>query len=164
MADNKGDKVQCTRAYGHCQDSNGDVAGYKCVDGKCIQCPIGTFGIDSMTCELCPFGTWTIIEGQTKCDTSFSFSEAGLQKVHIPFGVNQIGVSLWGGGGGGDKSSDNDGLVAHAGGGGGYLSCNVSVRSYRDVYIIVGGGGSAGSGTINSGGRSHNFELSTRIR
>jgi hypothetical protein len=129
--------------------------GYHCVDGKtlCAKCPIGTYGADGKNCEPCPFGEWTIKEGESRCYSSFSYTKVGQHKSIIPFGVSHIFVSLWGAGGGGELSPQNEQFVAHAGGGGGYLSCNVEVKTVRDIIIIVGGGGKAGGSNINDGGR-----------
>lgn len=146
-------KAECSKLWGKCVSENGPINGFHCVDGKCLKCPIGTYGVDAERCELCPFGTWTIKKGETRCYSSFSYSQAGLHNIIIPFGVNLIKVSLWGGGGGGENSMDKGRFVAHAGGGGGFLSCNVSVSDVRDIHIIVGGGGRAMNDSINLGGR-----------
>jgi hypothetical protein len=152
--------VGCSIFPQTCESRNGIEPGYHCVAGEtlCAKCPIGTYGADGKTCLQCPFGTWTIRAGETKCYSSFSYSKVGLHKSTIPFGVNQITVSLWGGGGGGEFSPKNDEFVAHAGGGGGYLSCNVVVSNVRDIYIVVGDGGKAKSSHVNPGGRFYNSE------
>lgn len=134
-----GDSIQCTRAYAHCQNRHGEVPGYECINGRCYPCQIGSFGNDSMTCNLCPFGTSTSSIGQTECSSSFSFSKVGVQEAYIPFGVNQISVSLWGGGGGGGGDGPFEASYsATAGGGGGFLSCNISVPSSSKIYVVVG--------------------------
>lgn len=129
-----------------------DAAGYHCINSICYKCPIGTYGTDGLVCLQCPFATWSPTTGRTNCSSSFTYSTIGRQNVHIPFGVNQISVSLWGGGGGGDKNFDNSKVVAYAGGGGGFLSCNVSVLSSSSIYVVVGGGGGASDESLNQGG------------
>lgn len=126
--------------------------GFHCVNDKCVKCPIGSFGPDGEFCKPCPFATWSPNTGQATCDSTFSFSTEGQHNVYIPFGVSKILVSLWGAGGGGDKSVDTKTFVAHSGGGGGYASCTVSVDMSKNAYVIVAGGGSASSSTINIGG------------
>lgn len=138
MAD-VGDLVECILPSRRCERRNRLVPGYECINRKCTPCPIGSFGIDSKTCNLCPFGTSTTNTGETKCFSSFSFSTTGSQHVSIPYGVKQISVSLWGGGGGGGAENLLDDMrTSHAGGGGGFLSCNVSVPSSSTVYVVVG--------------------------
>lgn len=139
--------------FSPCESRNGIELGYQCKNRVCTKCKAGTYGTDGRKCNLCPFGQWTIKEGETRCYSSFSYSTVGSHTGVIPFGVSQIIVSLWGGGGGGEQSLDNAGLVAHAGGGGGFLSCNVTVSNIREIQIIVGGGGKARSNKINLGGR-----------
>lgn len=134
-----GDKVLCIMPYRRCENKNGLVPGYECINRKCSPCPIGSFSTDSITCNRCPFGTWTMNQGETKCSSSFSFSKTGSQNVSIPYGVKQISVSLWGGGGGGGANNPvNNNTASYAGGGGAFLSCNVSVPSPTTVYIVVG--------------------------
>lgn len=125
--------------------------GYHYVDGKCVRCPIGTFGTDGASCDQCPFATWAPNTGQSSCSASFTYSTVGQQLSYMPFGVNKINVTMWGGGGGGDKSADP--TSSRAGGGGGYLSCIVTVPMSQNVYVIVAGGGGANSAIQNTGGR-----------
>ena len=152
-------KVQCIPAFKNLcvrlvNGSPENAAGYHCIDRECYKCPVGTYGTDGLVCEQCPFATWSPNLGQTNCSASFTYSSVGRQSVYVPFGVNQISVSLWGGAGGGDKSSDQSDVVAHAGGGGGFLSCNVSVPSSSKIYVLVGGGGGASNYSLNNGGDS----------
>jgi hypothetical protein len=133
------DPIQCTMPYRRCENKDGLVPGYECIDRTCSPCPVGSFGTDSITCNRCPFGTWTMKTGETECSMSFSFSKIGSQNVSIPYGVNQISVSLWGGGGGGGANNlFNNRRSPHAGGGGGFISCNISVPSSSTIYVVVG--------------------------
>ena len=120
---------------------------------------IGTYGTDGKTCSACPYGTWSPNLGQSICSDIFSYSNSGLHKTYIPFGVTKINVKLWGGGGGSDRSDGSDrfsttSYISRSGGGGGFTSCNITVSSNSSIYIIVAGGGSANTTgfTINSGG------------
>lgn len=126
--------------------------GYACQSSVCIKCSVGTYGPDGRKCLPCPFGTWSPITGGGSCSTSFSYTTPGLQRVHIPFGVNKILVKLWGGGGASDKSSEPT-YVSHSGGGGGFSLCNLTVTMSSNVYVLVAGGGSAGSQPTNPGGQ-----------
>ena len=126
--------------------------GYGCQSSVCVKCSVGTYGPDGKKCYACPFGTWSPNTGEGSCSKSFSYTTPGLQKVHIPFGVNKISVKLWGGGGASDKSSDST-YVSHSGGGGGFSLCNLTVTMSSNVYVLVAGGGSAGSQPINPGGQ-----------
>ena len=125
--------------------------GYHCVDRRCVQCPVGSYGPDGKNCFPCPFATWSAT-GQTTCHSKFIYSKAGPYIAYIPFGVDKINIKLWGAGGGGDESMDSRTFVAHAGGGGGYTSCNVSVPMSQKVYLTVGGGGGGNSTMKNLGG------------
>lgn len=130
-----------------------DIPGYQCVESVCVECPVGSYGIDGQYCLPCPFGYWTIGTGNKECQNSFTYVVAGGHDLHIPFGVNKIYVQLWGAGGGGDYSVDTVNLIPHSGGSGGYTSCLVNIEMSSTIQVIVGGGGSAGGPTLNPGGK-----------
>ena len=139
-----------------CVNSTSHIAvGYYCKQNVCIKCPTGTFGNDGKVCQPCPYATWAPDLGQSSCGTTFSYSAAGLQQTYIPFGVTKINVKLWGGGGGGDLTEEDPLQLyfSRSGGGGGYTSCNITVPMSKPIYVIVAGGGGAGNGTMNLGGR-----------
>lgn len=129
------------------------VPGYYCQQSQCLQCPTGSFSTNGIACSACPFKT-TSSAGSGSCMTHFNYTNPGIQKLHIPFGVNKISLRMWGGGGGGDKSANPSVYPPSSGGGAGFVSCNISVNMNSIIYIVVAGGAKDKSNNYipNSGG------------
>lgn len=115
------------------------VPGYYCEQSQCLRCPTGSFSTNGISCSQCPFKT-TSSAGSGSCVTNFNYTIPGIQRLHIPFGINKINVRMWGGGGGGDKSAGFAIFPPSSGGGAGFVSCNISVNMNSIVYIVVAGG------------------------
>jgi hypothetical protein len=115
------------------------VPGYYCRQSQCYRCPTGSFSTNGMSCSECPYKT-TSSAGSGSCMTNFNYTNPGIQRLRIPFGINKINIRMWGGGGGGDKSANASTFPPSSGGGAGFVSCNISVNMNSTVYIVVAGG------------------------
>jgi hypothetical protein len=129
------------------------VPGYYCQQSQCYRCPSGYYSTNGVSCSECPYKT-TSSAGSGSCVANFNFTNPGIQRLHIPFGVNKISVRMWGGGGGGDKSANANNYPPSSGGGAGFVSCNISVNMNSIIYIVVAGGAQDKSNNYipNSGG------------
>ncbi len=78
--------------------------------------------------------------------TTWEFTSTGAHSWIAPAGVTSVLVEAWGGGGGGGGGLNNAG----GGGGGGYSKATVSVTPGQTYDVVVGAGGTSGSGAVSS--------------
>ena len=98
--------------------------------------------------------------------TTQTYSNAGTFSWTCPAGVTSIDAELWGGGGGGGGSSTNSNGGSGGGGGAYVKKVNISVTPGNSYTVVVGAGGTAGSGTVptivaGKGGTSYFSSTST---
>ena len=80
-----------------------------------------------------------------KSGTQIFAYTGSLQSYTVPSGAQSVTVALWGAGGAGMGINPTwmpgSARSVFAGGSGGYTSCELSVTSGQQLYVLVGGGG-----------------------
>jgi hypothetical protein len=100
-----------------------------------------------LTSDASGNATWQATAVSTGSFTNMQvYSAAGSSTFTVPAGVTKIMVEVWGGGGGGGNSSATVTGTVGSGAGGGYGRSIISVVPGENYSVIVGAGGTAGSG------------------
>lgn len=79
-----------------------------------------------------------------------AWTDPGTYLWTVPAGVTRICAEVYGAGGGGSNGASAPGTVVYGGGSGGYAKASIPVTPGDSVTIIVGTGGSPGSGTFSA--------------
>lgn len=81
----------------------------------------------------------------------------------VPDGISEVVLEAWAGGGGGGRGDRTGGVCGAGGGGGAYFRGMVRVTPGEVIEIIVGSGGSAGTGDGSSGQEGHATRFGTYV-